>query len=148
MESYFNKPNQVDDTCNFISCKSLEEAKFIYELLNSSLVKELLESLIFWDSKRPITTEILNKLDLRKIAEELNYSIEYNSFIFNNTYCIKLENNLSLFILEPQGSKENETKIFGSEKYSFFKVKFIRLFGKLTHFRILKSHSPLLTSEG
>jgi len=74
LEPISGKPIQVDDTCNFISCKSLEEAKFIYELLNSSIVKALLESLIFWDSKRPITTEVLNKLDLRKVAEELNYS--------------------------------------------------------------------------
>lgn len=101
LEPISGKSIQVDDTCNFISCKSLEEAKFIYELLNSSIVKELLESLIFWDSKRPITTEVLNKLDLRKVAEELNYSLEYNSFVSKNKYCIKIENNLSLFVLEP-----------------------------------------------
>ncbi|HMW08637.1 MAG TPA: hypothetical protein PKL30_25025 [Leptospiraceae bacterium] len=119
LEPYLDKTVQVDDTCNFISCKSLEEAKFIYELLSSSFVKELLESLIFWDSKRPVTTEVLNKLDLRKIAEELGYSIEYNSFVSKNKYCIKSENNLSLFILEPNDSTENATNVFESKKYSF-----------------------------
>jgi hypothetical protein len=101
LEPILNKPIQVDDTCNFISCNSLEEAQFIYEILNSHLVKNILESLIFWDSKRPITTEVLNKLNLRKVAEELNYSLEYSSFISRNKYCIKTENNLSLFVLEP-----------------------------------------------
>lgn len=88
LEPISEKPIQVDDTCNFISCKSLEEANFVYELLISSIVKILLESLIFWDSKRPITTEVLNKLNLRKIAEELNYSIDYNSFVSANNYCM------------------------------------------------------------
>ncbi|NBU99420.1 MAG: hypothetical protein EBS19_14635 [Spirochaetia bacterium] len=49
------------------------------------MVKELLESLIFWDSKRPITTGVLNKLDLRKIAAKLNYSLDYNTFLLYST---------------------------------------------------------------
>lgn len=111
LEPRSDKPIQVDDTCNFITCKNFEEAKFIYKLLNSHFVKELLESLIFWDSKRPITTEILNKLDLRKVAEYMHLSLEYNSFISENKYCIKSESNLSLFVLDSVENIKNTNVI-------------------------------------
>jgi hypothetical protein len=64
------KPVMVDDTCNFISCKNESEAHIVFSLLTDEKTRLFLESIIFWDSKRPITTEILNSVDLKKIAGE------------------------------------------------------------------------------
>jgi hypothetical protein len=66
------KSVMVDDTCNFISCRKKSEAYIVFSLLTDEKTRLFLESIIFWDSKRPITTEILNSVDLKKIADE-NY---------------------------------------------------------------------------
>lgn len=66
------KPTVLDDTCYFIPCKSEDEARFICELLNSDVCQRFLRSLIFFDAKRPITIDILNRIDLKRIADKLN----------------------------------------------------------------------------
>jgi hypothetical protein len=63
------KPVMVDDTCNFLSCNTEAKAQIIYSLLTSRDVEIFLNSLIFWDSKRPVTTQILNSIDLKKVAD-------------------------------------------------------------------------------
>jgi len=62
------KPVVFDDTCYFFACHSEEEAVLTKDLLESKICSEILQSFIFWDSKRPITAEILNRLDLSAIA--------------------------------------------------------------------------------
>jgi len=74
------KPTMVDDTVYFLGCRSREEANFIAQLLNGEVARESLESLIFWADKRPITIDILRKLDLRAIARELGREAEFLSF--------------------------------------------------------------------
>jgi hypothetical protein len=66
------KPVVLDDTCYFLSCKSEAEAQFACELLNSDLCQRFLHSLVFFDAKRPITIDILNRIDLKRLAEKLN----------------------------------------------------------------------------
>jgi len=80
------KPVMVDDTCNFISCRNESEANLLFYLLTDKKTKVFLESIIFWDSKRPITTEILNSIDIKKIANE-KYLKEHISVLmgYNNT---------------------------------------------------------------
>ncbi|MCL2609390.1 MAG: hypothetical protein FWD94_05765 [Treponema sp.] len=63
------KPVMVDDTCNFISFMQESDACNLLSCLTDIKTKIFLESMIFWDSKRPITTEILNSLDIRKVAD-------------------------------------------------------------------------------
>src|ERR1051326_8966001 len=53
------RPVMVDDTCYFIPCQSREEAELLFELLSSVAAKEFLNSLVFADSKRPITVDVL-----------------------------------------------------------------------------------------
>lgn len=65
--SFENKPIVLDDTCYFIPFETQAEATKICNLLNSNIGYEFFESYIFWDSKRPITTEILQKLNLKKL---------------------------------------------------------------------------------
>ncbi|MDY0093164.1 MAG: N-6 DNA methylase [Candidatus Vecturithrix sp.] len=67
--SVSHKPVMVDDTCYFLPCSTHAEAEFIAKLLNSEVCQRLLQSLIFFDAKRPITKEILQRIDVRKIAQ-------------------------------------------------------------------------------
>lgn len=71
------KPVVFDDTIYFLSCSSEQEAYFICSLLTSNMAKEFLESMIFWEDKRPITVEILKKLNLRLLACSLGKENEY-----------------------------------------------------------------------
>lgn len=71
--SYQNKPIILDDTCYFIPFKTESEAVKVCNLLNSDIGREFFESYIFWDAKRPITVEILQKLNIEKI-EKFNQS--------------------------------------------------------------------------
>ncbi|GHV84797.1 restriction endonuclease NspV [Spirochaetia bacterium] len=74
-----NKSIMVDDTCNYIACKTEAEAEIIYALLTSPEAINYLNSIIFWDSKRPITTEILNSINLLKIADKYHFGMQYNA---------------------------------------------------------------------
>jgi hypothetical protein len=65
------KPVMFDDTVNFLSFETEEEAKFIFELITSTPAIEFLESMIFWDEKRPVTIDILKRLSLKAVAREL-----------------------------------------------------------------------------
>ncbi len=74
------KPIMLDDTCYFIPCSSAEEANFLCELLNSDVCQRFLRSLVFFDAKRPITIDILNRIDLKKVADHVNRETETRRF--------------------------------------------------------------------
>ena len=65
------RPVVFDDTIYFVACQTREEALYVAELLNSEVAKEFLSAFIFWDSKRPITAEILRRLDLLALDQHL-----------------------------------------------------------------------------
>ncbi|MFH0734947.1 MAG: N-6 DNA methylase [bacterium] len=90
-----DKPVMVDDTCYYIPCETKEEAIFIQELLTSEISLEFLNSIVFWDNKRPITVEVLNRINIEKIAFELDRVQEYDKF--NNQKYNSYEEQLSLF---------------------------------------------------
>lgn len=69
---YENKTVLLDDTCNFISFNTYEEAEFILSLLKSDIAKEYLNARISWESKRPVKTELLNSIDFEKLAKVNN----------------------------------------------------------------------------
>ena len=68
------KPTMLDDTCYFISCKTEDEASVLCEILNSDIAREFYSAFIFWDAKRPITSGILNRLNIFALAEVLGLS--------------------------------------------------------------------------
>ncbi len=70
-----------DDTVNFLSFDSEEEARFIYRLISSVPATEFLESMIFWDEKRPVTVEILRRLSLKEVARELGEIEQYRGWV-------------------------------------------------------------------
>lgn len=68
---YHGKPAVLDDTCAFFSCGNEAEAHFVCELLCSDLAQSFYAARIFWDAKRPITTGVLNQLNLTALAYKL-----------------------------------------------------------------------------
>lgn len=76
------KPIVVDDTCYFIPCDSKQEAEFFADLLNSETARRFISALVFTDAKRPVTVDILKRIDLRRVAEHAGQekaAIEYLS---------------------------------------------------------------------
>ena len=63
------RPVMVDDTCYSIPCKSEKEARLLCALLNSDPAQGFLWSLVFEDSKRPITVDVLRRLSMVNIAK-------------------------------------------------------------------------------
>ena len=74
------KPVVFDDTVYFLSAKTEAEATFLADLLNSKPCQEFLESMVFWSDKRPITVDLLKRVDLGKVALGLGRIAEYRSF--------------------------------------------------------------------
>ncbi len=75
-----NKPVVLDDTCYSIPCGSEEEATFVNLLLNSYITKRFLHSLVFFDAKRPVTIDVLNRIDLKRVAERLGLEREARTY--------------------------------------------------------------------
>ena len=73
------KPVIFDDACYFLPFENENEARVVAEILNSEVCREFLDSLIFTDSKRPITVELLQRLNIRAIAEEAGLETSWNS---------------------------------------------------------------------
>ena len=87
------KPTVLDDTCYFLSCQTEEEAKLMADLLNSQVAQQFFQAFIFWDTKRPITAKILNKLNINALAQELGRGEE----LIKNTLNISQAKQLGLF---------------------------------------------------
>ncbi len=105
---YKNMPVVFDDTVYFISFENKEEATVLCDLLNAEKAKEFFSSFIFWDSKRPIKTSILNKLDIEKLADLSGKKGKIKTFIKRN-YKDKNKNfyykTKSQFQLKPSNNK-------------------------------------------
>ena len=75
------KPVVLDDTCYALACATEIQATFIASILNSDVAKAFLGAYIFWDAKRPITVDILRKLNLRKLAHALGLDEAANELL-------------------------------------------------------------------
>lgn len=81
---YKGKAMMLDDTCYFIPCDSKEEAEYWTTLLNSSEMKKFLSSIVFMDSKRAITVDILKRIDMVSLSKKFS-----NFRIGEYTYKVK-----------------------------------------------------------
>ena len=73
------KPVVLDDTCYFLPCDSEQQARELTALLNSEPARRFFTAFVFWDSKRPITIDLLQRLDLSKLAHELGRELQLGS---------------------------------------------------------------------
>jgi hypothetical protein len=80
VEPVLTRPVVLDDTAYFLPCWSREEAEFVAQILASKPAQEFLRSMIFWDEKRPITVELLKRLDLKALSVELGMDQVYTAF--------------------------------------------------------------------
>lgn len=64
------RPVIFDDTVNHLSFDSEADATVVADLMNSDMGREFLSAFIFWDAKRPITVDILRRLDVFALARE------------------------------------------------------------------------------
>ena len=74
------KPVVFDDTSYFLACQTTDEAEYLASLLNSSTARSFYGAFVFWDSKRPITVELLRRLAIRRLADELGSLETFDSF--------------------------------------------------------------------
>jgi hypothetical protein len=63
------KPVLFDDTVYFLPFDDEDAARRVLGLVNSAPAQALLKSMVFWDDKRPITAELLKRVDLAKVAK-------------------------------------------------------------------------------
>lgn len=68
---FSKKPIVLDDTAYSLACQTRQEARAIAELLNSKISREFFSAFIFWDAKRPITIDVLQRLNINALAREL-----------------------------------------------------------------------------
>ncbi|PDW04081.1 SAM-dependent methyltransferase [Candidatus Viridilinea mediisalina] len=96
------KPVVFDDTVYFLSCFSQAEAEFIACLLRSELATTFYNSLIFWEDKRPITIDVLKKLNLRSLARAYGQEDVYISFVLKRSERTAAKNVDQLRLLETE----------------------------------------------
>ena len=72
-----NKPVFFDDACYFLPFQNQEEARLVTNILNSEPCLHFISALLFEDSKRPITVELLQRLNLQAIAEAAGLADEW-----------------------------------------------------------------------
>ena len=66
------KPVLFDDTCYLAPCSKAEQACILAALLNDPACLSFLNSLVFLDSKRPITKKVLQRLDLAALLSRVD----------------------------------------------------------------------------
>ena len=72
------QPVVFDDTTNFVPVPCEAAAKLLLSLLESVEAKTFYKSFIFWDAKRPITVDLLGRLNLHALAVSRGVS---NAFV-------------------------------------------------------------------
>ncbi|MBI4567213.1 MAG: SAM-dependent DNA methyltransferase [Planctomycetes bacterium] len=74
------RPVVFDDTCYFLPFSTREDAENAVQALRSEPARDFLHARIFWDSKRPITKEVLQSLDLRALQKHLRLPVADHVF--------------------------------------------------------------------
>jgi hypothetical protein len=78
---YLGRPVVLDDTCYFLSCETEAEADCVCSLLNSEMARDFSSAFVFWDAKRPITVDLLRRLDLLRLAQALGRQNQLRAFL-------------------------------------------------------------------
>ncbi|MFZ4828943.1 MAG: class I SAM-dependent methyltransferase [Phototrophicaceae bacterium] len=62
-----------DDTCYFIPCQTIAQARLLTSLLNHPISQAFFASIYFEDAKRPITKGLLQRLNLVAVLEHIGH---------------------------------------------------------------------------
>ena len=84
----------LDDTSYFLPCQTEKQAVYLAMLLNSPTARAFYGAFVFWDGKRPITADLLRRLDLRKLAAELGSEDEFDACCGNQMRIVLLRKSL------------------------------------------------------
>jgi len=101
------RPVMVDDTCYSIPCHSKKEAMLLAELLSSEPATEFYKSLIFQDSKRPVTIDVLRRLSIFDLARDLGRLNELRKIVSASDFSSEHGTQLTLLM---ESGKSNLTK--------------------------------------
>jgi hypothetical protein len=63
------KPVLLDDTCYLLACSSMRQAALLAALLNTPECTSFLDSIVFWDAKRPVKKSVLQRVNLGAILD-------------------------------------------------------------------------------
>ncbi len=74
-----NSPVMLDDTCYFLGFDTYLDALLTASMLNSQLVRQFLQTIVFTEAKRPYTKHILMRIDLLRAASQVSLE-ELHSF--------------------------------------------------------------------
>ncbi|MDD5092532.1 MAG: SAM-dependent DNA methyltransferase, partial [Candidatus Wallbacteria bacterium] len=100
---YSDRPMMIDDTCYSIPCNTEAEANFLFTILSSNSAKSFFESLIFKDSKRPVTIDVLRRFSFESIAKHLGRHNELHLFVNSGKFYEDDEKQL-LMVMEHDGN--------------------------------------------
>jgi hypothetical protein len=94
VDPHDSKPVVVDDTCYFFPCNSQQEAIFFAGLLNSESARRFITSLVFMDAKRPVTIDVLKRIDLKRLAERLGMDKTADHYLASPAFGSSLQRQL------------------------------------------------------
>lgn len=108
------KPVMLDDTCYFIGFDNVKFAVYAILLLNNPKTEEFLKSITFSDAKRVFTKDILMRLNLLFIANNITQNeIENQILLYNNQYELNVDlSEWEKFINEMKPGKDLQQLIF------------------------------------
>jgi hypothetical protein len=90
-----DKPVMLDDTCYLIGFDKIEFAIYSLILLNSKTAMQFLKSITFADAKRIFTKDVLMRIDLLKLAKNINVDeLKFEIEKLNNLYNLNITLNL------------------------------------------------------
>jgi hypothetical protein len=90
-----DKPVMLDDTCYLIGFDKIEFAIYSLILLNSKTAMQFLKSITFADAKRTFTKDVLMRIDLLKLAKNINVDeLKFEIEKLNNLYNLNITLNL------------------------------------------------------
>ncbi len=90
ISQFEGKPILVDDTCYQLDFDNFEEAKCIYDALNSIEINSLLLSLVFKDAKRVVTKNLLMRLDVARWCKDKGLKTNAQRLINSQTQQLSL----------------------------------------------------------
>ena len=95
------QPVFFDDASYYLPFDQEEDARFVGEILNSAICQRFLSSLIFPDAKRPITVELLQRLNLASIAGEAGLGFRWQKLKAFDRHTVSAVPQMELLMEDP-----------------------------------------------